>query len=71
MGRGLAVWRGTSKWAVACRTVGERRRCATQNQLLGLGVANNDGIVMAAGEEDISILHDRIRMSGNAASKVQ
>ena len=46
----LPLGRGVPKWSVACWAVREGGSCAAQDQLLGLGVADDNGIVMAARE---------------------
>ena len=57
MGGGLALWRGASKGSVARWTVGEGRGWggAPKNQLLRLGITNDDGIIMTAGRKRVSI----------------
>jgi hypothetical protein len=46
----LPLGRGVAKGTVACWAVGEGGCCAAQDQLLGLRVADDNGIVMAARE---------------------
>jgi hypothetical protein len=48
MRRGISVWRGTSKRSMACWTVmRELLNRTTENELLGLRIADHDGIVMS------------------------
>jgi hypothetical protein len=46
--RGISVGRRAPKGSVTGGTFVEGRACATEDQLLGLGVSNDDGIVVTA-----------------------
>jgi hypothetical protein len=69
MGRGLAFWRGASKGSVACWTIGEGRGCAAENQLLSLRITNDNGIVMAASRNRVSISFYINRIAGGRVQK--
>jgi hypothetical protein len=48
MRRGISVGRRAPKGSVTGGTIVEGRACAAEDQLLGLGVSNDDGIVVTA-----------------------
>jgi hypothetical protein len=56
---GISFWRRASKGSVAGGTVGEGR-FASEDQLLGLRVANDDGIVVAAVKSCISTVRQKL-----------
>ena len=49
MRRCISFWRGVSEGSVACWTIGEGPRWggASEDQLLGMRVTDNEGIIMA------------------------
>lgn len=51
VGRRTALVGGVVKWSVACwtiRIIAEGRICASQDELLRLGISKDNGIVMSA-----------------------
>ncbi len=49
MGRRGALWGRTPQRPMAGRTFGEGGRCAAKYKLLGLGITNDDCVVVATG----------------------
>jgi len=48
MRRALSFWRRASKWPMAGGAIGEGGCCATEDELLSLGITDDNGIVMTA-----------------------
>jgi len=45
--RAISIWRGTSKRSVACGTVMIGLHGTTEDELLRLGIADHEGVIMA------------------------